>query len=64
MFDFENDALRIAQEDLGIISLIEKTHLERIKDDRNICSHPTFSADGVQFVPQPEMARSHIVQAL
>ena len=53
----------IAQEDLEIISLIEKTHLERIKKDRNICSHPSFSDDGVQFVPQPEMARSHIVQA-
>jgi hypothetical protein len=63
MLDFENDILRIAQEDLGMLSLIEKMHLERIKDDRNICSHPTFSADGIQFVPQPEMVRSYIVQA-
>lgn len=63
MLDFENDILRIAQEDLGILSLIEKMHLERIKDDRNICAHPTFSIDGVQFVPEPDMARSYIVQA-
>ena len=61
MLDFENDILRIAQEDLGILSLIEKMHLERIKDDRNICAHPTFSIDGVQFVPEPDMARSYIV---
>ncbi|CAK1720218.1 conserved hypothetical protein [Vibrio crassostreae] len=63
MLDFENDILRIAQEDLGMLSLIEKMHLERIKEDRNICAHPTFSVDGTQFVPQPEMARSYIVQA-
>jgi hypothetical protein len=63
MLDFENDILRIAQEDLGILSLIEKMHLERIKDDRNICAHPTFSIDGVQFIPEPDMARSYIVQA-
>jgi hypothetical protein len=63
MLDFENDLLRIANEDLGIISLIEKIHLERIKEDRNICAHPTFSVDGSQFVPPPELARSYIVQA-
>ncbi|MFA0350761.1 hypothetical protein AB4486_28060, partial [Vibrio sp. 10N.222.55.C6] len=63
MLDFENDILRVAQEDLGMLSLIEKMHLERIKEDRNICAHPTFSVDGTQFVPQPEMARSYIVQA-
>ena len=63
MLDFENDLLRIANEDLGIISLIEKIHLERIKEDRNVCAHPTFSADGSQFVPPPELARSYIVQA-
>ncbi|PKG55245.1 hypothetical protein [Shewanella sp. GutDb-MelDb] len=63
MLDFENDILRIAHEELGVISLIEKTHLERVKEDRNICSHPTFSTDGSQFVPSPELARSYIVQA-
>lgn len=61
--DFENDILSIAQEELGIISPIEKIHLERIKQDRNVCAHPTFSNDGIQFVPNPEMARSYIVQA-
>ncbi|HDY7911383.1 TPA: hypothetical protein RQK42_000507 [Vibrio vulnificus] len=63
MLELENDILRIAHEDLGMLSLIEKVHLERIKEDRNICAHPTFSIDGVQYVPQPEMARSYIVQA-
>lgn len=63
MLDFENDVLRIAYEDLGLISLIEKTHLERIKEDRNICAHPTFSLDGAQFTPHPEMVRSYIFQA-
>lgn len=63
MLDFENHILEIAHEALGMLSLIERKHLERIKEDRNICAHPTFSIDGAQFVPQPEMARSYIVQA-
>lgn len=63
MLDFENDILRIAHEELGVISLIEKTHLERVKEDRNICAHPTFSTDGSQFIPHPELARAYIVQA-
>ncbi|MFT7278439.1 MAG: hypothetical protein ACI8WI_001967 [Pseudoalteromonas distincta] len=60
---FEKDILTYACDDLEIISHIEKAHLERIKDDRNVCAHPTFSADGRQFTPSPELTRAYIVQA-
>ncbi len=60
---FEKDILNYACDDLEIISHIEKSHLERIKDDRNVCAHPTFSADGRQFTPSPELTRAYIVQA-
>lgn len=60
---FEKDILTYACDELELISHIEKVHLERIKDDRNICAHPTFSADGSQFVPSPELTRAYIVQA-
>ncbi|MDH2306306.1 MULTISPECIES: hypothetical protein [Providencia] len=63
MLSFEKDILKVAQEDLEIISLIERTQLERIQFDRNICAHPTFSPDGVQFVPKSELVRAYIVMA-
>ncbi|BEH14887.1 hypothetical protein MAALD49_22550 [Marinobacter shengliensis] len=63
MLDFERDLLNIACDDLQLISTIEKSHLERLKDDRNICAHPTFSDDGSQFSPPAELALAYIVQS-
>lgn len=60
---FEKDILTFACDELEIISHIEKSHLERIKDDRNVCAHPTFSVDGRQFTPSPELTRAYLVQA-
>ena len=62
MLAFERDILDIACDDLQLISQIEKSHLERLKEDRNICAHPTFSEDGSQFSPPAELALSYIVQ--
>lgn len=63
MLSFEREILNYACDDLQLISTIEKSHLERLKDDRNICAHPTFSDDGSQFSPPAELALSYIVQA-
>lgn len=63
MLAFERDILNVACEELQLISTIEKSHLERLKEDRNICAHPTFSDDGSQFLPPAELALSYIVQA-
>lgn len=60
---FEKDILKFACDELEIISHIEKSQLERIKDDRNICAHPTFSIDGQQFNPTPELTRAYLVHA-
>ncbi|RVT48317.1 hypothetical protein EMM73_03225 [Rheinheimera sediminis] len=63
MLAFERDILNIACDQLQLISTIEKLHLDRLKDDRNICAHPTFSDDGSQFTPLAELALAYIVQA-
>jgi len=63
MLAFENEVLDIACNQLELISVIEKIHLERLKEDRNICAHPTFSIDGSQFSPLAETALSYIVQS-
>lgn len=63
MLAFERQILDFACDDLELISHIEKTHLERLKSDRNLCAHPTFSRDDTQFSPLAELALSYIVQA-
>ena len=63
MLAFENEVLDIACNQLELISVIEQMHLERLKQDRNICAHPTFSIDGNQFNPLAETALSYIVQS-
>jgi len=63
MLSFEKGILDYACDKLELISFIEKAHLQRLNDDRNICAHPTFSEDGSQFSPSPELARAYIVQA-
>lgn len=63
MLGFEREILNIACDELQLVSTIEKSHLERLKDDRNVCAHPTFSDDGSQFTPPAELALAYIVQA-
>ncbi len=63
MLAFERDILNVACDELQLISTIEKSHLERLKDDRNVCAHPTFSDDGSQFSPPAELALAYIIQA-
>lgn len=63
MLLFEKDILDIACDELQLISAIEKSHLERLKNDRNVCAHPTFSHDGSQFTPHAELTLSYIVLA-
>ncbi len=63
MLAFEKELLEIACNQLEFISVIERSHLERLKEDRNICAHPTFSVDGSQFSPLAETALSYIVQS-
>ncbi|WP_420209466.1 hypothetical protein [Candidatus Electronema sp. JC] len=63
MLDFERNILDYACENIELISVIEKKHLERLKEDRNFCAHPTFLADGSQFDPSSELTKAYIIQA-
>lgn len=44
-----------------LINRIAQTHLERLRQDRNYCAHPAFSAEAELFVPSPELVRMHLV---
>lgn len=63
MLEFEQGVLDIACDQLQLISEIEKSHLEQLKDDCNICAHSPFYRDGRHYSPSPELTRDYIVQA-
>lgn len=47
-----------------IVNRIARTHLERLREDRNYCAHPAFSAEAELFEPSPELVRLHLVNAV
>lgn len=63
MQNFEKGLLEHAYDPLQLITVVEKQHLERLKEDRNLCAHPNFNVDGHHFAPLAEIALSYIVQA-
>ncbi|MGV0585459.1 hypothetical protein ABQE45_17100 [Mycobacteroides chelonae] len=50
--------------ELEIIDGIQHRELERIKEDRNLCAHPSLKRFSEVYVPLPEVARAHLVTAL
>lgn len=63
MLEFERGLLDLAENKFEFVSHNEARQLERLREDRGACAHPTFSDDGRQFTPIPELARLHIAQA-
>lgn len=54
-----DDAVR-----LELIDPIDKRALERIREDRNLCVHPSLRPFNETYVPQSEAARAHLAIAL
>lgn len=59
----ENMLLGTALE-LELIDSVGKRDLERIREDRNLCVHPSLRPYGEVFDPRPEVARAHLANAL
>ena len=47
-----------------IVNRIAQKHLERLREDRNFCAHPAFSAEAELFEPSPELVRLHLLNAV
>lgn len=47
-----------------VINQIARKHLERLRDDRNLCAHPAFSAEADLFEPSAELIRLHLVNTV
>ncbi len=60
----EANLLEDAEQKFSFIDAITRRHFERLKQDRNLCAHPAFTADGNLFPPEPELVRLYIVEAV
>ena len=58
------DSLLDNAESLELIDSIDKRELERIRQDRNLCVHPSLRSLGEVYEPRPEVARGHLAVAL
>jgi hypothetical protein len=50
--------------ELEIIDAIDQRALERIREDRNLCVHPSLRPYNETYTPSPEVARAHLWVAL
>lgn len=53
-----------AGDTVGVLRKIEQHELERLREDRNKCAHPTMVDDLEQFAPTAELARTHMRAAI
>lgn len=51
LLELEGSIIDHACNDTQIINGIGRTHLERLRQDRHLCSHPAFSNDAELFEP-------------
>ena len=64
LLEIEGQLLETAEVGFEFIDPITRRHFDRLKQDRNICAHPAFTADGQLFMPEPELVRLYIVEAV
>ncbi|MCX2525582.1 hypothetical protein [Larsenimonas rhizosphaerae] len=64
LLELEKNILENATNSTQIVNRIAYKHLERLREDRNLCAHPAFSAEADLFEPSPELVRLHLVNAV
>lgn len=63
MLRVERTILELAEK-LELIDRTHKTQLERLREDRHLCAHPSLRPMGELYTPTSEYARAHLVAAL
>lgn len=62
--EFERTILAICRKDLDFFDHQQMTDLERLREDRHQCAHPSFQRAGVPHRPSAELARLHLRNAV
>lgn len=64
LLKIERELLATARDKYELISAQEYSELERLREDRNQCAHPSRSTFPDVFSPSPELVRLHIRSAV
>lgn len=64
LLQLEGSIVEDATTNTQIINPISRTQLVRLREDRNYCAHPAFSAEGELFVPSHELVRMHLLNVV
>lgn len=64
LLEIERNLIKTFRDKFEYFSSEQYIDLERLREDRNRCAHPTFYGEGLPFTPSPELARMHIRSAV
>ncbi len=62
--EFERNILEVARDEFELFSSLTYVDLARLRDDRNRCAHPSMLNPDTDYRPAPELARTHVVNAV
>ncbi|EGH44134.1 hypothetical protein PSYPI_17777 [Pseudomonas syringae pv. pisi str. 1704B] len=62
--EFERKILETCRDTLQFFDSQQFVDLERLREDRHRCAHPSFQDEGVPYYPSAEQARLHIRNAV
>lgn len=61
---FERSILDLSTAEFEFLTPLQKSDLERLREDRNRCAHPTMQSEDEPFIPSTELARYHLSSAV
>lgn len=62
--EFEREILETCRDKLQFFDPQQFVDLQRLREDRHRCAHPSFHRSGVPYYPSPEQARLHLRNAI
>ena len=64
LLKFERELFEKFRDDFEFFGVNEFEELARLRNDRNRCAHPTFFKSEAPYIPNAELARLHITNAI
>lgn len=64
VLEFERNILSTCREELQFFDQQQLTDLNRLREDRHRCAHPSFQQVGIPYKPSAEQARLHLRNAV
>lgn len=64
MVAFEHSVIASLRDDFQLVDEHEALELERLREDRHRCAHPSFDGDGAPLAVTADLARNHVSNML